>query len=75
MTNTIKNMAQLTKKRTYVYMKDILKKELWKCINDDFMNDAVMEDMTPIMREIYHWGFFNISNKELKRIIKLYKKT
>jgi len=74
MTNTIKNMAQLTKKRTYVYMKDILKKELWKCINDDFMNDAVMEDMTPIMSEVFAWGMRNITQKEMKRIIKLRKK-
>ena len=74
MTNTIKNMAQLTKKRTYVYMNDTLKKELENLMkNED--RDGDMEDMTPIMREIYHWGFFNISNKELKRLIKLYKKT
>ena len=75
MTNTIKNMAQLTKKRTYVYMNDTLKKQLDDLITDDFMSDAIKHDMTPIMEEIYHWGFFNISNKELKRIIKLYKKT
>ena len=24
-------------------MNDTLKKELWKCISDDFMNDAVMK--------------------------------
>ena len=55
-------------------MNDTLKTELENLMkNED--RDGDMEDMTPIMREIYHWGFFNISNKELKRIIKLYKKT
>jgi len=37
-------------------------------------HDGDMFDMTPLMSEIYHWGYRNISNKELKRIIKLYKK-
>ena len=55
-------------------MNDKLKKELLDLIGDDFMNDAVTEDMTPIMSEIYHWGFQNITQKEMKRIIKLKKK-
>ena len=75
MTNTIKNMTQLTKKRTYVYMNDTLKKQLDDLITDDFMSDAIKHDMTPIMEEIYHWGYRNITQKEMKRIIKLYKKT
>ena len=36
--------------------------------------DGDMEDMTPIMEEIYHWGYRNITQKEMKRIIKLRKK-
>jgi len=55
-------------------MNDTLKKELEKCISDDFMNNAVMEDMTPIMSEVFSWGMRNITQKEMKRIIKLRKK-
>ena len=38
-------------------------------------HDGDMFDMTPLMSEIYHWGYRNISNKELKKIIKEYKKS
>ena len=69
-----KNLVQISKKITYTSMNDKLKKELLDLIGDDFMNDAVTEDMTPIMSEIYHWGFQNITQKEMKRIIKLRKK-
>tara|TARA_R100000353_G_scaffold75042_1_gene57130 strand:+ start:3565 stop:3741 length:177 start_codon:yes stop_codon:yes gene_type:complete len=55
-------------------MNDTLKKELEKCIRDDFMNNAIMEDMTPIMSEVFAWGMRNITQKEMKRIIKLRKK-
>ena len=56
-------------------MNDTLKKQLDDLITDDFMSDAIKHDMTPIMEEIYHWGYRNITQKEMKRIIKLYKKT
>tara|TARA_Y100000401_G_scaffold55492_1_gene43814 strand:- start:257 stop:433 length:177 start_codon:yes stop_codon:yes gene_type:complete len=55
-------------------MNDTLKKELEKLISDDFMNNAIMEDMTPIMSEVFAWGMRNITQKEMKRIIKLRKK-
>ena len=55
-------------------MNDTLKKQLNNLIKDDFINNAVMEDMTPIMREVFHWGIYNITQKEIKRIIKLRKK-
>ena len=55
-------------------MNDKLKKQLSDLIGDDFQNDCVMEDMTPIMSEIFYWGFRNITQKEMKRIIKLRKK-
>jgi len=51
-----------------------LQKELRNLIRNEDRNGDLF-DMTPLMSEIYHWGFRNISNKELKRIIKLYKKT
>jgi|TARA_R100000426_G_C4723897_1_gene73143 hypothetical protein len=51
-----------------------LQKELRDLIRNEDRNGDLF-DMTPLMSEIYHWGFRNISNKELKRIIKLYKKT
>ena len=37
-------------------------------------HDGDMFDMTPLMSKIYYWGYHNISNKDLKRIIKSYKK-
>ena len=55
-------------------MNDKLKKQLSDLIGDDFQNDCVMEDMTPIMSEIFYWGLSNINQKEMKRIIKLRKK-
>ena len=67
-------MVQILKKNTYRSMNDKLKKELLDLIGDDFMNNCVMEDMTPIMSEIYHWGVQNITQKEIKRIIKDRKK-
>ena len=51
-----------------------LHEELRDLIRNEDRNGDLF-DMTPLMSEIYHWGFRNISNKELKRIIKLYKKT
>ena len=67
-------LTQIDQKNTYVYMNDTLKKELDKLISDDFMNNAIMEDMTPIMSEVFAWGMRNITQKEMKRIIKLRKK-
>ena len=67
-------MAQFLKKSTYTSMNDKLKKQLSDLIGDDFQNDCVMEDMTPIMSEIFYWGLRNITQKEMKRIIKLRKK-
>ena len=67
-------LTQIDQKNTYVYMNDTLKKELNKLISDDFMNNAIMEDMTPIMSEVFAWGMRNITQKEMKRIIKLRKK-
>ena len=55
-------------------MNDKLKKQLLDLIGDDFQNREHLEDMTPIMSEIYHWGFANITQKEMKRIIKERKK-
>ena len=55
-------------------MNDKLKKQLENLIGDDFMNNCVMEDMTPIMSEIYYWGLRNITQKEMKRIIRDRKK-
>lgn len=56
-------------------MNDKLKKQLLDLIGDDFMNNPEhKEDMTPIMREIFNWGLANISQKEMKRIIKKRKK-
>ena len=56
-------------------MHDKLKKQLKELINNEFINHCEdKDDMTPIMREIYHWGFNNITQKEMKRIIKLRKK-
>tara|TARA_B110000858_G_C17480045_1_gene326714 strand:- start:14 stop:226 length:213 start_codon:yes stop_codon:yes gene_type:complete len=67
-------MVQILKKNTYISMNDKLKKELLKLIGDDFKDNCVMEDMTPIMSEIYHWGVQNITQKEMKRIIRDRKK-
>ena len=67
-------MAQFLKKSTNTSMNDKLKKQLSDLIGDDFQNDCVMEDMTPIMSEIFYWGLRNITQKEMKRIIKLRKK-
>ena len=55
-------------------MNDTLKKELQELISNEFMNNCVMEDMTPTMAEIFCWGINNITQKEMKRIIKLHKK-
>ena len=55
-------------------MNDKLKKQLKELISDEIMTDNILEDMTPIMSEIYTWGLNNISQKEMKRIIKSYKK-
>ena len=67
-------MVQTLKKNTYISMNDKLKKKLQELIGNEFMNNCVMEDMTPTMAEVYYWGLKNISQKEMKRIIKLYKK-
>tara|TARA_R110002012_G_scaffold308489_1_gene514760 strand:+ start:647 stop:826 length:180 start_codon:yes stop_codon:yes gene_type:complete len=50
-----------------------LQEELRNLIRNE-SRDGEMFDMTPLMSKIYYWGYRNISNKELKRIIKLYKK-
>lgn len=55
-------------------MNDKLKKELQELIGNEFMNNCVMDDMTPTMAEVYYWGINNITQKEMKRIIKLHKK-
>tara|TARA_Y100001970_G_scaffold258524_1_gene338525 strand:- start:2027 stop:2233 length:207 start_codon:yes stop_codon:yes gene_type:complete len=67
-------MVQILKKNTYISMNDKLKKQLKELISNEIMTDNILEDMTPIMSEIYTWGLNNISQKEIKRIIKLYKK-
>ena len=67
-------MVQTLKKNTYISMNDKLKKQLKELISNEIMTDNILEDMTPIMSEIYTWGLNNISQKEIKRIIKLYKK-
>ena len=67
-------MVQTLKKNTYIYMSKQLKKKLQELISNEFMNNCVMEDMTPTMAEIFCWGMRNITQKEMKRIIKLHKK-
>ena len=67
-------MVQILKKNTYISMNDKLKKQLKELISNEIMTDNILEDMTPIMSEMYTWGRNNISQKEIKRIIKLYKK-
>ena len=67
-------MGQISKKITYTSMNDKLKKQLKELISNEIMTDNIIEDMTPIMSEIYTWGLNNISQKEMKRIIKSYKK-
>ena len=70
-------LTQIDQKITYTYMNTKLKlhEELRNLLRNENRLDGELEDMTPIMREIYHWGFNNITQKEIKRIIKLYKKT
>ena len=72
--NTYINMVQTLKKNTYISMNDKLKKELKELIGNEIMTDNIQEDMTPIMAEVYHWGLENISQKEMKKIIKRHKK-
>jgi len=67
-------LGQISKKITYTSMNDKLKKQLKELISNEIMTDNIIEDMTPIMSEIYTWGLNNISQKEMKRIIKSYKK-
>ena len=67
-------MVQTLKKNTYKSMNDKLKKKLQELIGNEFMNNCVMEDMTPTMAEVYYWGINNITQKEMKRIIKQHKK-
>ena len=55
-------------------MNDKLKKQLKELISNEIMTDNIQEDMTPIMAEIYHWGLDNITQKEMKNIIKRHKK-
>ena len=68
-------MIQTNQKNTYTYMNTKLKlhEELRNLLRNE-SRDGDMFDMTPIMSDIYYWGYRNISNKELKRIIKRYKK-
>ena len=54
-----------TKSKLHEELRNLLRNE---------SHDGDMFDMTPLMSEIYDWGYRNISNKELKRIINLYKK-
>ena len=67
-------MVQILKKNTYKSMNDTLKKELLNLLRNENRLDGELEDMTPIMREIYFWGLSNITNKEIKRIIKSFNK-
>tara|TARA_R110000787_G_scaffold214459_1_gene323654 strand:+ start:345 stop:515 length:171 start_codon:yes stop_codon:yes gene_type:complete len=56
-------------------MNDTLKKELQELISNEFINEPEdKQDMTPIMSQIYNWGINNITQKEMKKIIKRYKK-
>jgi len=55
-------------------MNDKLKKQLEELISNEIMSDNIQEDMTPIMAEVYYWGFNNITQKEMKNIIKRHKK-
>ena len=50
--------------------KENLKKQIDKLINDEFMDNCVMEDMTPTMSSIHHWGLKNMPIKIMKAIIK-----
>jgi hypothetical protein len=67
-------MVQTLKKNTYISMNDTLKKKLQELISNEFMNNCVMEDMTPTMAEVFCWGINNITQKEMKKIIKRHKK-
>jgi len=56
-------------------MNNKLKKQLKELISDEFVNYCEnKEDMTPVMRAIYEWGFHNITQKEMKKIIQSHKK-
>ena len=67
-------MVQTLKKNTYISMNDKLKKQLKELISNEIMSDNIQEDMTPIMAEVYYWGLNNITQKEMKNIIKRLKK-
>ena len=67
-------MVQTLKKNTYISMNDKLKKQLEELISNEIMSDNIQEDMTPIMAEVYYWGLDNITQKEMKNIIKRHKK-
>jgi len=54
--------------------KEKLKKEYNKIVGEQINNDVAQEDMFPIMSDVYHWGFRNIPQKELKKIIERNKK-
>ena len=50
-----------------------LKKQIDKLISDEITNPgrfSSLEDMTPTMSDIYHWGVRNLPIKEMKKIIK-----
>ena len=49
--------------------KEKLKKQIDDLISSEFQGE-VMEDMTPTMSSIYHWGLRNLPIKEMKAIIK-----
>ena len=55
-------------------MNDKLKKELEELIGNEIMSDCELQDMTPLMAQIYYWGLRNINQKEMKKIIKEHKK-
>ena len=67
-------MVQTLKKNTYISMNDKLKKQLEELISNEIMSDNIQEEMTPIMAEVYYWGLDNITQKEMKNIIKRHKK-
>jgi len=55
--------------------KEKLKKQYNDIVGEQINSgDEPLEDMYPIMSEIYHWGLRNITQKEMKRIIERNKK-
>ena len=46
-----------------------LQKQYNKIVEEQINNADETGDMYPIMEAIYHWGYRNITPKELKKII------